>query len=54
MADTHAPNDAATAPMSYADLVADRQRGWAAFTRFASYGVIAVVVLLILLKIFVG
>ena len=36
------------------DILADRQQGWAGFTKFVTYGVVAVVAILALLFLFVA
>ena len=36
------------------DILADRQRGWEAFTRFATWSIGSIAVVLILMAIFLG
>jgi hypothetical protein len=36
------------------DIVEDRQKGWAMFTRGTAWGIIAVILVLIMLEVFFG
>lgn len=36
------------------DIIAERQTGWAMFTRATVWGIVAIVVLLVALKLFFG